>query len=139
VAREARALRRRTGSLSRAAAGIGLGAAVIHDKLLINLASPDRVMRTRSIQAFHDELAAPVSLDADFLVAHPGPAWEREIRRPFRKLAQGCAGARGMKLGGLAALVENTSGMGIGRGGAGSKRSKTILDETRDLPMGGMP
>src|SRR3981189_270967 len=53
-------------------AELGLGPLVIHDNYLINLASPDRVMRTRSIQAFHDELVRAVSLGADFLVAHPG-------------------------------------------------------------------
>src|ERR1700723_3613016 len=53
---------------------LGLGPLVIHDNYLINLASPDRVMRTRSIQAFHDELVRAVSLGADFLVAHPGSA-----------------------------------------------------------------
>src|SRR5258708_7686610 len=51
---------------------LGLGPLVIHDNYLINLASPDRVMRTRSIQAFHDELVRAISLGADFLVAHPG-------------------------------------------------------------------
>ena len=53
-------------------AELGLGPLVIHDNYLINLASPDRVMRARSIQAFHDELVRAVSLGADFLVAHPG-------------------------------------------------------------------
>src|ERR1700685_279570 len=53
-------------------AELALGPLVIHDNYLINLASPDRVMRTRSIQAFHDELIRAVSLGADFLVAHPG-------------------------------------------------------------------
>src|SRR6266478_2237387 len=53
-------------------AELGLGPLVIHDNYLINLASPDRVMRTRSIQAFHDELVRAMSLGADFLVAHPG-------------------------------------------------------------------
>ena len=39
-------------------AELGLGPLVIHDNYLINLASPDRVMRARSIQAFHDEIGA---------------------------------------------------------------------------------
>src|SRR5450631_839486 len=55
-------------------AELALGPLVIHDNYLINLASPERVMRTRSIQAFHDELIRAVSLGADFLVAHPGAA-----------------------------------------------------------------
>src|ERR1700680_2559627 len=51
---------------------LDLGPLVIHDNYLINLASPDRVMRTRSIQAFDDELVRAVALGAAFLVAHRG-------------------------------------------------------------------
>ncbi|MGA7856135.1 MAG: hypothetical protein WCA15_22630, partial [Candidatus Acidiferrales bacterium] len=35
---------------------LGLGPLVIHDNYLINLASPNPVLRTRSVQAFHQEL-----------------------------------------------------------------------------------
>ena len=49
-------------------AELGLGPLVIHDNYLINLASPERVMRTRSIQAFHDELIRAVSLGAGEIV-----------------------------------------------------------------------
>lgn len=51
---------------------LGLGPLVVHDNYLINLACPDRVMRAKSIQAFHDELVRAVALGADYLVAHPG-------------------------------------------------------------------
>ncbi len=53
-------------------AELGLGPLVIHANYLINLASPDPVMRTRSIQAFHDEMVRATALGADFLVVHPG-------------------------------------------------------------------
>src|ERR1700730_15849251 len=43
-------------------AKLALGPLVIQHNYLINLASPDRVMRTRSIQAFHDELVRAVAL-----------------------------------------------------------------------------
>src|ERR1700693_837123 len=42
-------------------AEIRLGPLVIHDNYLINLASPDRVMRARSIQAFQDEFVIGIS------------------------------------------------------------------------------
>ena len=117
-------------------AELGLGPLVIHDNYLINLASPDRVMRTRSIQAFHDELVRAVSLGADFLVAHPGACMGSEKSQAISEIAQGMRqAARGMKLGDLRILVENTSGMGSAVG-ARFEEIKAILDETSDLPMG---
>src|SRR5712692_529145 len=70
-------------------AELGLGPLVIHDNYLINLAAPDRVMRTRSIQAFHDELVRAVSLGADFLVAHPGAGLGSEKSQAISEIAQG--------------------------------------------------
>jgi deoxyribonuclease-4 len=115
---------------------LGLGPLVVHDNYLINLASPDRVMRTRSIQAFHDELVRAVSLGADFLVAHPGSCLGTDKDQTITEIAQGMRhAARGMKLGGLRILVENTSGMGSAVG-ARFEEIKAILDQTGDLPMG---
>jgi deoxyribonuclease-4 len=117
-------------------AELGLGPLVIHDNYLINLASPERVMRTRSIQAFHDELVRAVSLGADFLVAHPGSFLGGEKLQAISEIAQGMRQAvRGMKLGDLRILIENTAGMGSAVG-ARFEELKAILDETRDLPMG---
>src|ERR1700680_3196445 len=118
-------------------AELGLGPLVIHDNYLINLASPDRVMRARSIQAFHDEMVRAVSLGADFLVAHPGSCMGSEIPQAIPEIAQGMRqAARGMKLGELKILIENTSGMGSAVG-ARFEEIKAILEEKRDLPMGG--
>ena len=117
-------------------ADLGLGPLVIHDNYLINLASPDRVMRARSIQAFHDELVRAVSLGADFLVAHPGSCLGTEKSQAIAEIAQGMRqAARGMKLGALRILVENTAGMGSCVG-AQFEELKAILDQTADLPMG---
>src|SRR5579863_2758630 len=113
-----------------------LGPLVIHDNYLINLACPDRVMRTRSIQAFHDELIRAVALGADFLVAHPGSGLGTHKDQAIAEIAQGMRhAAKGMKLGGLRILVENTSGMGSAVG-AKFEEIRAILDQTRDLPMG---
>ena len=117
-------------------AELGLGPLVIHDNYLINLASPDRVMRTRSIQAFHDELVRAVSLGADFLVAHPGSCLGTDVDQAVAEIAQGMRhAAKGMKLEGLRILVENTSGMGSAVG-ARFEEIKAILDQARDLPIG---
>jgi deoxyribonuclease-4 len=115
---------------------LGLGPLVIHDNYLINLASPDRVMRTRSIQAFHDELVRAVSLGADFLVAHPGAGLGSDKSQAIGEIAQGIRqAARGMRLGGLRILLENTAGMGSSVGSR-FEELKAILDQTVDLPMG---
>jgi len=115
---------------------LALGPLVIHDNYLINLASPDRVMRTRSIQAFHDELVRAVALGADFLVAHPGSGLGNDKEQAIAEIAEGMRhAAKGMKLGNLRILVENTSGMGSAVG-ARFEEIKAILDQTGDLPMG---
>jgi deoxyribonuclease-4 len=115
---------------------LGLGPLVIHDNYLINLASPDRVMRTRSIQAFHDELVRAVSLGADFIVAHPGSGLGNDRQQAIAEIAEGMRhAAKGMKLGGLRILVENTSGMGSAVG-ARFEEIRAILNQTGDLPMG---
>ena len=115
---------------------LGLGPVVIHDNYLINLASPDRMMRARSIQAFHDEIVRAVSLGADFLVAHPGCGLGTAREQAISEIAQGMRqAARGMKLGSLRILVENTSGMGSAVG-ARFEEIRAILDQTGDLPMG---
>ena len=117
-------------------AELALGPLVIHDNYLINLACPDRVMRTRSIQAFHDELVRAVTLGADFLVAHPGSGLGNHKDQAIADIAEGMRHAvKGMKLGGLRILIENTSGMGSAVG-ARFEEIKAILDQTGDLPMG---
>lgn len=117
-------------------AQLGLGPLVIHDNYLINLACPDRVMRAKSIQAFHDELVRAVALGADFLVAHPGSGLGGDKAQAIWDIADGLRqAARGMKLGGLKILVENTSGMGSAVG-ARFEEVKAILDLTGDLPTG---
>jgi deoxyribonuclease-4 len=93
-------------------------------------------MRARSIQAFHDELIRAVSLGADFLVAHPGSCLGSERSQAIAEIAQGMRqAARGMKLGGLRILVENTAGMGSAIG-ARFEELQAILNQTTGLPMG---
>ena len=49
-----------------------VGAAVAHDSYLINLASPDPVLRTRSIESFRRELERSRALGLRAVVSHPG-------------------------------------------------------------------
>jgi deoxyribonuclease IV len=47
-------------------------ATMAHDSYLINLASPDPVLRARSLESFVAELRRCDSLSLDYLVSHPG-------------------------------------------------------------------
>jgi deoxyribonuclease-4 len=55
-----------------ALAGTAVGPTVSHDSYLINLASPDPVLRARSVESFVAELERCRSLGITYLVSHPG-------------------------------------------------------------------
>lgn len=113
-----------------------LGPLAIHDNYLINLCSPDRVLRVRSIQTFHDEVVRAMALGAEYLVTHPGSALGGDRRAAIPQVAQGIRQAvRGMKLGHLRILLENTSGMGSAIGCV-LDELRAVLDRCDGLPMG---
>ncbi|MGA8036399.1 MAG: deoxyribonuclease IV [Candidatus Acidiferrales bacterium] len=115
---------------------LGLGPLVIHCNYLINLASPNPVLRARSVQAFHGELVRAIALGADFLVIHPGSSRDTTPQAAIASIAQGIRqAARGLKLGELIILLENTAGHGAS---VGSKfeELRAILDLLRDHQVG---
>jgi deoxyribonuclease IV len=115
---------------------LGLGPLVIHCNYLINLASPNPVLRARSVQAFHHELVKAIALGADYLVAHPGSGLGCERSVSIGTVARSIQqGARGLKLGELRILLENTAGQGNCLG-AKFEELKAILDACADLPLG---
>ncbi len=117
-------------------AQLGLGPLVVHGNYLINLASQDRVLRTRSVQAFHQEMVRAMALGADYLVAHPGSAGEGGMERAVAAIADGLKqAARGLKIGELRILLENTAGQGSCVGSRFEELA-AILDACGDLPMG---
>lgn len=117
-------------------AELGLGPLVIHTNYLINLASCERVLRVRSIQAFHDEIVRALSLGADFLVTHPGSGCGLEMNAAIASIADGLKQAsRGVKFGTLRILLENTAGQGTSVGSRFSEL-KAIMDLCPDLPLG---
>jgi deoxyribonuclease IV len=92
---------------------LGLGPLVIHANYLINLAATQPMLRTRSIQAFHDEIVRGIALGADFLVVHPGARGEAKIESAIATILNSVKEAvRRVQLGGLRILIENTAGMG---------------------------
>jgi deoxyribonuclease-4 len=113
-----------------------LGPLVVHGNYLINLASPNPVLRARSVQAFHQEIVRASALGADYLVAHPGSGRDGSLESAIAAIAQGLRqAARGLKLGALQILLENTAGQGSSVGSR-FEDLKAILDACPDLPLG---
>jgi deoxyribonuclease IV len=115
---------------------LGLGPLVIHANYLINLASAQRMLQTRSIQAFHDEIVRAVALGADFLVVHPGARGESSSGQAISTIVESVKQAsKRAPMGGLRILIENTAGMGSAVG-ARLEEVGEILAGLRDLPVG---
>jgi deoxyribonuclease-4 len=96
---------------------LGLGPLVIHANYLINLAAISPMLRTRSIQAFQDEVVRAVALGADFLVVHPGARGEATPEQAVANVIESVKQAtKRVSLGGLQILIENTAGMGTALG-----------------------
>ncbi len=93
---------------------LAIGPVAIHANYLINLATTDPVGRVRTIQAFRDELLRGLSLGADFIVVHPGSARDgEEPGKATHIVAEAIRqSARGLKMGDMRILLENTAGMG---------------------------
>ena len=113
-----------------------LGPLVIHANYLINLASEQRMLQTRSIQAFHDEIVRALALGADFLVVHPGSRGEARIEQAISTIVESVKQAsKRAPMGGLRILIENTAGMGTAVG-ARLEEVGEILAGLRNLPVG---
>jgi deoxyribonuclease-4 len=96
---------------------LGLGPLVIHANYLINLAAPQPMLRTRSIQAFHDELVRSLALGADFVVVHPGARGESRQSQALANVIESIKQAtKRLPPNAMRILVENTAGMGTALG-----------------------
>ena len=115
-------------------AELGLGPLVIHANYLINLAAAQPMLRTRSIQAFHDELVRAVALGADFIVVHPGSRGEATPEQAVSTVIESVKqGSKRTALGNLRILIENTAGMGVAVGSRLEELSE-ILAGLRNVP-----
>jgi deoxyribonuclease-4 len=113
-----------------------LGPLVIHANYLINLASEQRMLQTRSIQAFHDEIVRAMALGADFLVVHPGARGESSTGQAISTIVESVKQAsKRAPMGGLSILIENTAGMGTAIGSRLEEVGE-ILAGLRNLPVG---
>jgi deoxyribonuclease IV len=92
---------------------LALGPLVIHANYLINLAASQPMLRTRSIQAFHEELVRGALLGADFVVVHPGSRGETSVESAIASIVESVKqAAKRIPLGKMRILIENTAGMG---------------------------
>lgn len=115
---------------------LGLAPLVIHDNYLINLASPQPVLRSRSIQSFRAELERALALQADYLVMHPGNALGLQRRQALGNVIAGLRQAtRGFQLNGLKILLENTAGQGSALG-ADLKELAELVRAAPELNLG---
>jgi deoxyribonuclease-4 len=115
---------------------LDLGPVVVHSNYLVNLASPDAVLRTRSIQAFHQEIVRALALGADYLVFHPGSGRDSTKQAAIAAIASSLRQAtRGLKLDGLRILLKNTAGQGNCIGST-FEELKAIVDACPELPLG---
>src|SRR6202171_1233153 len=113
-----------------------LGPLGIHANYLINLASEQRMLQTRSIQAFHDEIVRAMALGADFLVVHPGSRGESTMGQAISTIVESVKQAsKRAPMGGLRILIENTAGMGTAVG-ARLEEVGEILAGLRNSPVG---
>jgi deoxyribonuclease-4 len=96
---------------------LALGPLVIHANYLINLATQQTMLRTRSIQAFHDELVRAIALGAEFVVVHPGACGECKPDQAARLAVESVKqAAKNLPPTSLRILLENTAGMGTALG-----------------------
>jgi len=96
-------------------AGSGIRAVVSHDSYLINLASPDEALRTKSIGAFTGELHRSRTFGIPWVVSHPGNYIDDRaagLARNSRGYAQCLAAVSGE----VGVLIEGTAGAGTALG-----------------------
>ena len=93
----------------------GLNGLVAHDSYLINLASPDRDLRGRSIDSFVAELSRCHRLGISRLVSHPGNYID-DCDAGLDRNAEGCTTALRRAPGQVTVLWETTAGSGTALG-----------------------
>jgi deoxyribonuclease IV len=87
-----------------------------HDSYLINLASPDRSLRRKSLRAFIEEMKRANYLGVPFLIMHRGAHMGAGIRAGVARVAGELRHALDSVEPPVAILVENTAGQGSSLG-----------------------
>jgi len=91
----------------------GLACVVVHDSYLINLASPEEKVRTRSLEGLVCELVRAEQIGAPYLVMHPGAHMGDGEELGLRRIAEGVTAAlRASGTHEVMVLYETTAGQG---------------------------
>ena len=90
-----------------------LSPVLIHTNYLINLATADELLLLKSIASFREEVERAILLGVDYLVLHPGSARGSCEKDGIETCARSLKIAvKGLKLGRVRILLENTAGQG---------------------------
>jgi len=110
---------------------------VIHANYLINLAGGNDEFRRKSIAAFRGELERGAALCADYLVLHPGSFRGASREEGLARVAGAIEeAARGVALGKLMLLIENTAGAEFSLGGTFEQVAELLDRLGGHLPAG---
>src|SRR6185369_8714225 len=113
-----------------------LSPVLIHANYLINLAAADEIILLKSIDSFREEVERAIALGVDYLVVHPGSA----RGCPEQDALEICAlslqlACKGLRLGKLRILLENTAGQGECIGHR-FEHLRSIMDRSAKLSLG---
>jgi len=113
-----------------------LSPVLIHCNYLVNLAAADDLLLEKSILSFREEVVRSLLLGVDYLVVHPGSArgaCEADgIATCAASLKVAC---KGLRLGSLRILLENTAGQGECIGHR-FEHLREIMNACPKLPLG---
>lgn len=87
-------------------------AVIAHDSYLINLASPDRELHRKSVDAFVEELRRAIFLGVPYLVLHPGAHMGSGVAAGVSRVAKSLRQALRRVPPNVGILLENTAGQG---------------------------
>jgi deoxyribonuclease-4 len=112
---------------------------VIHTNYLVNLATLDPEIRTKSITSFRGELDRAKAIGADYLVVHPGNYKNQSLEQGLAAFALGLAEAAAeFSAPSLTVLLENTVGGGtkIGQRFEEIRMIRDLAARETDLAIG---
>lgn len=113
-----------------------LSPVLIHTNYLINLAAADEVILQKSRASFREEIKRAILLGVDYLVVHPGSARGACETDGLETCARSLKMAvKGLKLGRLQILLENTAGQSECIGHR-FEHLRAIMEACSKLPLG---
>jgi deoxyribonuclease-4 len=113
-----------------------LSPVIIHCNYLINLCASDETFLEKSRMSFREEVERALLLGVNYLVVHPGSARGACEEDGIAKCAQSLKIAcKGLRMGSLQILLENTAGQGECIGHR-FEHLRAVMDACPGLPLG---